>query len=840
MIYGKKSLINSNIKNKSKSKLKGGKPHNVAYADFKHLRTIGIEGSSPGQFDRPTFLALDNVGNLVVTDQNNHRLQVIRLSDGVCLRTIGSKGSGNGQFNKPRGVAFDNAGNIIVVDWGNHRVQMLRYSDGSHVRTIGTEGRGDGQLLFPLSVAVDTNGNIFVYDSLVFGRIQVFSSSSGAYIRKIRPPVQGPTDSSSSSGFIRFDPWGNIVVIILNENTIYILDTTGKVLHKIRNKSHGEFNLPQSVAFDNLGNIIVADTSNHRIEVLSYEKNNKHLLTIGSDDKGPRNLRFPTGVLVDSEGRIIVSDTFNNCIKIFEPVSAPEPALDVAGPALDVAGPALDVHEPALDVPGPALDVPGLALDVPGPALDVPGLALDVPGAVLDVPGPTSSNSSDLAFSKYSQFKYLDMILDNRSGCKIFFKPFQMDFDNKGNIIVVDQRNDIILVLNPLNGFIQRIIGGRGTGPGQFSGISDVLFHDGYIIVSEIGNKRVQLLRYSDGSHLGNIGSENILLEPNSVAVYEEELYVFDSDMYERIQVFRLSDGAYLRSMCPEGNEPGNLGRKGRIVFDEEGNMVVADTSNNRIQVLRRSDGAHLRTIGGFGYPTGVAFDREGNMVVTDASFGHVKILRYSDGSHVKTIDRDEEGNKYFSLPMGVLVDGIGRIIVIDNNIQNIKIFGTNEMAATVADIYTAVYAADWIDPALAPAPPAARAAVSALDWGAAPATKPFNILIPEAYICPLSQQIMRDPVFTSDGHTYEREKIQEYFDDGNLTRPGTNELLTDDRLISNLALRKLIEEFCSKHQYLCSSYSQNGWECPRCTFSNQMKNDRCEVCQKVNPDRVS
>lgn len=816
MVYGKKSLINSNIKNKRKSKLKGGKPHNVNYSDFKYLRTIGMRGSDPGQFIEPTFLALDHAGNLVVTDESNHRLQVIRLSDGVCLRTIGSQGSGAGQFNKPRGVAFDNAGNIIVADWGNHRVQMLRYSDGSHVRTIGTEGRRDGQLLFPLSVAVDKNGNIFVYDSLVFGRIQVFSSSSGAYIRKITLPVQGPTGSSSSSGFIRFDPWGNIVVIMLNDNTIYILNTDGNVLHKIRNKSHGEFNLPQSVAFDNLGNIIVADTYNHRIQVLSYEQQNKHLLTFGSDDKGPRNLRFPTGVLVDSQGRIIVSDTFNNCIKIFEPVSAPEPAL-APGPA--------PVSEPA---PAP----------VPQPVLDVPG---PVPEPVIDVPGAVSSNSSDLAFSKYSQFIYLHTILDNFRNSSLGFKPFKMDFDNKGKIIVVDQRHDIIIVLDPIRAYIERIIGGHGTGPGQFSDISDVLFHDDYLIVSEIGNKRVQLLRYSDGSHLGSIAGENMLLKPNSVAVYEEELYVFDTDMYERIQVFRLSDGAYLRSMCPEGNEPGNLGRKGSIVFDEEGNMVVADTLNNRIQVLRRTDGAHLRTIVGFSYPTGVAFDREGNIVVIDAGLWHVKILRYSDGSQVKTIDRDEEGNRYFSDPTDVLVDGIGRIIVLNNNTQNIKIFGTAEMAATVADIHAANMAdirADFYAPAAAAlAPPAARAAVSALDWGAA--SKPFNILIPDAYICPLSQQIMRDPVLTSDGHTYEREKIEEYLLDGNMTRPGTDEILTDDRLISNLALRKLIEEFCSKHQYLCSSYSKDFWECSTCTLRNPMKNDRCEACQKVNLDRV-
>ena len=78
------------------------------------------------------------------------------------LRTIGSKGSGAGQFNEPRGVAFDSAGHIIVADYGNHRVQVLRYSDGSHVRTIGSEGSGNGQFDVPYGVLIDSQGRIIV------------------------------------------------------------------------------------------------------------------------------------------------------------------------------------------------------------------------------------------------------------------------------------------------------------------------------------------------------------------------------------------------------------------------------------------------------------------------------------------------------------------------------------------------------------------------------------------------------------------------------------------------------------------------------------------------------
>ena len=60
------------------------------------LRIFGSRGSSNGQFSYPTFMVWDLQGNVVVADDDNHRLQVIRLSDGACLRTIGSNGSGAG------------------------------------------------------------------------------------------------------------------------------------------------------------------------------------------------------------------------------------------------------------------------------------------------------------------------------------------------------------------------------------------------------------------------------------------------------------------------------------------------------------------------------------------------------------------------------------------------------------------------------------------------------------------------------------------------------------------------------------------------------------------------
>ncbi len=140
-------------------------PGPVARSGPGFLRIFGSEGSSNGQFKWPSSMAWYHQGNVVVADGTNHRLQVIRLSDGACLRTIGSRGSGAGQFKCLCGAAFDSAGHIIVADTYNHRVQVLRYSDGSHVRTIGSEGSGNGQFEGPYGVLIDGQGRIIVSDS---------------------------------------------------------------------------------------------------------------------------------------------------------------------------------------------------------------------------------------------------------------------------------------------------------------------------------------------------------------------------------------------------------------------------------------------------------------------------------------------------------------------------------------------------------------------------------------------------------------------------------------------------------------------------------------------------
>ena len=64
-----------------------------------------------------------------------------------------------------------------------------------------------------------------------------------------------------------------------------------------------------------------------------------------------------------------------------------------------------------------------------------------------------------------------------------------------------------------------------------------------------------------------------------------------------------------------------------------------------------------------------------------------------------------------------------------------------------------------------------------------------------DSFICPINQTLMKDPVITPYGTTYERSAILNWLKKHD-TDPLTKKKLTKDMLITNYALRSAIEEY--------------------------------------------
>ena len=71
-----------------------------------------------------------------------------------------------------------------------------------------------------------------------------------------------------------------------------------------------------------------------------------------------------------------------------------------------------------------------------------------------------------------------------------------------------------------------------------------------------------------------------------------------------------------------------------------------------------------------------------------------------------------------------------------------------------------------------------------------------LKIDFPKEFICPITQDIMVEPVTTSGGHTYELSAISHWFKNKNKKDPATNKVLKNKILYPNHALRSLIRNF--------------------------------------------
>jgi hypothetical protein len=70
---------------------------------------------------------------------------------------------------------------------------------------------------------------------------------------------------------------------------------------------------------------------------------------------------------------------------------------------------------------------------------------------------------------------------------------------------------------------------------------------------------------------------------------------------------------------------------------------------------------------------------------------------------------------------------------------------------------------------------------------------------VPEEFICPITQEVMDDPVIATDGFTYERRSIESWLTKCK-TSPITREPLSRKSLVPNLSFRQLILHWKDEH----------------------------------------
>jgi hypothetical protein len=291
---------------------------------------------------RPTGVALDAVGNVLISDSFNERIRVLAARTGTFygramtagdMYTIAGNGtagfSGDGGpataagLNTPLRTTVDAAGNVVISDSFNQRLRVLAVKTGTFygramtagdIYTIagnGTAGySGDGGpataagLYKPLRVTVDAVGNLVFCDERD-NRIRVVAVRSGRFYGQA-----------------------------MTAGDIYTIAGTGRrgTTGDGGPATRAEVGEPAGITLDTLGNLLIATRNGGRIRVVAASTGTFYgramtggdIYTIagggtgGLGDGGPATsavLLQPGAVMVDTAGNVLICDTADGRIR---------------------------------------------------------------------------------------------------------------------------------------------------------------------------------------------------------------------------------------------------------------------------------------------------------------------------------------------------------------------------------------------------------------------------------------------------------------------------------------------------------------------------------------------
>lgn len=502
----------------------------------------GTFGEATGQFRDPSAAVIDSDGNLYVADKGNDRIQKLG-PDGTPLAQFG----GSGQLSGPTGVALDAQGNIYVADSGNNRIQKFS-SDGQPLQQWGIYGTGPGQFSSPASIAVDAQGNMYVVDEGNH-RIQKLAQDGQPLAQwgSARDSSATPTSTSQllfgDPTSVVLDRAGNLLVVDSGSDSIVKLSPTGAKLAEWGEwgAAPGEFESPLGIALDPQGNLIVADHDNDRIQKLSPD--GVPLTRWGSERTPPQQFRQPTGIAVDAQGNAYVVDKNNERIQ-------------------------------KLSATGEHVAQWGSVGDKPSQFSSPIGIAVDTQGNVLVA---DSGNERVQRFGLDGRLlAYWGSQADGPGQIK---HPVGIATDSQGNIYLTDPDMDEVLEFTATGQPITQW-GKTGKAPGEFaSPVGIAVAADGSVYVADEGNARIQ--KFS-------------------------------------------SSGQPLKQWGDRGSDHGQFQRIAGIAVDAQGNVLVVDIDNNRLYQfspdgkLLAESGTRGMQVGQFQGPVGVAVDASGAVYVSE------------------------------------------------------------------------------------------------------------------------------------------------------------------------------------------------------------------------------
>lgn len=308
--------------------------YNLASTDGQAANVVlgqsGFSTNAPGTTAKtmaaPSAYAMDQVGNLYISDTGNCRVLQFRppFTNGEAARIVFGEPDANTSCAGPlsasslsytSGIAFDGSGNLWVADSGNNRVLRFRppFKTGKAADLV--VGQPDfvsyncnvpsaSTMCFPAGIAFDSYDHLWVSDS-VNSRVLEFKT-----------------------------PQNNIADLELGQPAAAGLNSSGANNGGISASTLAE---PQGIGIDPQNRLWVADTQNNRVLRFdpSFSNGEPATLVLGQSDFTSSNynqglatpnamtMAFPLGIIAAGDAGIWVGDTYNN-----RTVQFPAPSVD--------------------------------------------------------------------------------------------------------------------------------------------------------------------------------------------------------------------------------------------------------------------------------------------------------------------------------------------------------------------------------------------------------------------------------------------------------------------------------------------------------------------------------
>jgi sugar lactone lactonase YvrE len=311
---------------------------------------LGEGGPATAADISPAGIALDASDNLFISDMVSSRVRRVDAATRVITTAAGTgdRGfAGDGgpaaaaKFDVILGLAFDSAGNLFIADMINERVRRIDATTKviSTVAGTGAIGySGDGgpataaTLALPQTVAVDGAGNLFIADTDnarvrkvdTTGTMSTVAGTGAGGFSGDGGPASAALVSYSTS--VTLDRSGNVYIADGGYGRIRKIDRSTNVITTVAGGAGDNLPAtaavllgPRDVALDAVGNVYIADQSNHRIR--RVDAVTRVLTTVAgtgtggfSGDGGPATaakLYSPFGVVIDARNNIYIADDDN-------------------------------------------------------------------------------------------------------------------------------------------------------------------------------------------------------------------------------------------------------------------------------------------------------------------------------------------------------------------------------------------------------------------------------------------------------------------------------------------------------------------------------------------------